>query len=158
MVVHLCLNCVWHAGLFPFLLCVKAGFTPTCTAPTGAKLLFTTENRCKGARFCQWQTQGQANIKEKHLSLQSLPFSLQKASEHPPPMPVPAGVRPGLRDGTEWMMRWGIQAPAWSSSGSRVEEEAPAGPGGDPTGALILSTVAKGLVVSGIIHRRGRFR
>lgn len=38
------------------------------------------------------------------------------------------------------------------------EEEAPAGPGGDPTGALIPSTVAKGLVVSGIIQRRGRFR
>lgn len=40
----------------------------------------------------------------------------------------------------------------------RKEEEALAGPGGDPTGALILSTVAKGLVVSGIIQRRGRLR
>lgn len=38
------------------------------------------------------------------------------------------------------------------------EEEAAAGPGGDPTGALIPSTVAKGLVVSGIIQRRGRLR
>lgn len=74
------------------------------------------------------------------------------------PVPVAAGVWPGPRDGTEWMMRWGIRAPAWSCSGRGAEEEAPAGPGGDPTGALILSTVAKGLVVSGIIHRRGRFR
>lgn len=71
-------------------------------------------------------------------------------------MPVAAGVWPGLRYGTEWMTRWGIRTPAWSCSGRGVEEEAPAGPGGDPTGALILSTVAKGLVVSGIIHRRGR--
>lgn len=74
------------------------------------------------------------------------------------PVPVAAGVWPGPRDGTEWMMRWGIRAPAWSCSGRGVEEEAPAGPGGDPTGTLILSTVAKGLVVSGIIQQHGRFR
>lgn len=104
------------------------------------------------------RTDGQTDIKENHLGLQSLPFSLQKASEHCL-VPVAAGVWPGPRDGTEWMTRWGDSGPpARSRSGRGVEEEAPAGPGGDPTGALILSTVAKGLVVSGIIHRRGRFR
>lgn len=103
------------------------------------------------------QTDGQTNIKENHLGLQLLPFRLQKGFRTLP-VPVAAGVRPGPRDGTEWMTRWGTRVPAWSYSGRRVEEEAPAGPGGDPTGALILSTVAKGLVVSGIIQRRGRFR
>lgn len=58
-------------------------------------------------------------------------------------VPIPAGVWHGLRDDDEWMMRFGIQGPAWSCSGRGVEEGVPAGPGGDPTRALILSTVAK---------------
>lgn len=57
-------------------------------------------------------------------------------------VPTPAGVWRGLRDDDEWMMRLGIRGPAWSCSGGGIEE-APAGPGGDPTRALILSTVAK---------------
>lgn len=73
-------------------------------------------------------------------------------------LPVAAGERRGRRAGTAWMMRCRIGGPAWSSSRREAEEETPAGPGGDPTGALILSTVAKGLLVCGIIHQCGHFR
>lgn len=68
------------------------------------------------------------------------------------PDPCPAPVAAG-GDGT--------QEPAlnpellWKASAG---EEAPVGPGGDPAGALILSTVAKGLLVSGIIQQHGRSR
>lgn len=45
--------------------------------------------------------------------------------------------------------------PLWKAG---IGEEAPVDPGGDPAGALILSTVAKGLLVSGIIQQHGRSR
>lgn len=79
-------------------------------------------------------------------------------------MPVAAGVRPGperQHKVDERMEGGGAGVAACSEPGrpeEGEEEEAPAGPGGDPTGALIPSTVAKGLVVSGIIQRRGRLR
>lgn len=64
------------------------------------------------------------------------------------PVPVAAGA-----DGTQDP----LLSPEllWKAS---LGEEAPAGPGGDPAGALILSTVAKGLLVSGIIQQHGRSR
>lgn len=92
--------------------------------------------------------------KKKHLALQLL-LNIARASHC---------------WGAAWAERWckvhegmvgkrGVRVPALELVGEgRKEEEAPAGPGGDPTGALILSTVAKGLVVSGIIQRRGRLR
>lgn len=75
------------------------------------------------------------------------------------------GCGPDRKDSAEWVSEWegrgGAGVAACSEPGrpeEGEEEEAPAGPGGDPTGALIPSTVAKGLVVSGIIQRRGRLR
>lgn len=83
-------------------------------------------------------------------------------------MPVAAGTWPGPRDGRvdDEMWDWGGRLEPLGKGravgGGRerwgAKEAEAADPGGDPTGALILSTVAKGLVVSGLIRRRGRFR
>lgn len=100
------------------------------------------------------QSKIKANKKKKHLALRLL-LNTARASRC---------------WGAAWAERWrkvdegmvgkgGGSGPSLELVGEgRKEEEAPAGPGGDPTGALILSTVAKGLVVSGIIQRRGRLR
>lgn len=96
--------------------------------------------------------------KGKPSELAFVPLSAPEGLKTPP-VPVLARVWPGSGDGTERVLKGGgIRASAWSCSGREGKEEAPAGPGGDPAGTLILSTVAKGLVVSGIIHQCGRFR
>lgn len=120
-------------------------------------LMFRAQNRCKDPTHW-WLTDRQTDRYKGQPSGPAVAPLQPSERLQNLPVPVAAGVRPGLSDGTKWMARWATQVPAWSYSGRRVEEEAPAGPGGDPTGTLILSTVAKGLVVSGIIQRRGRFR
>lgn len=139
-----------HASLLSLFAVCKIWFYSHLQCPDRCKLLF----RCTEPRFVHSCIEKHGNIKEKHLSWHFLRDSLKT-----PPMPVLAGVWPGSGDGIERALKWGIRASAWSRYVREEEEkEEPAGPGGDPAGTLILSTVAKGLVVSGIIHQCGRFR
>lgn len=137
-----------HASLCSLFAACKIWFYSHLQCPDRCKLLF----RCREARFVH-------SCIEKHGNKKNLSWHFLSDSLKTPPMPVLAGVWPGSGDGIEHALKWGIRASAWSCYVREEEEkEEPAGPGGDPAGTLILSTVAKGLVASGIIHQCGRFR
>lgn len=139
-------------------VCVSVGFTPTCAAMAGTAGVRRAVRAETDVRVWNWSWRGGGT--RTHLGLPTAPSRVERCQALPG---RGLGRAVALLIHTEQMRRRSLawaglnQAGpgwAWPLGGRRRNPDF----GGEPTAALILSTVAKGLVVCGIILVRGRSR